>query len=213
MMLIGRVFMPNRSTNTIAHLILAAGSSSRMGVPKQLLPWGQTTLIGHAIQQSFSCKRVDIFVVLGANFDLISEEVNSFSVSVIHNTDWQKGMGGSISLGVEKISGYNPLYEAVLISLVDQPLLDASHLSLIINKYYDTKAPIVVSGFEGKNGVPAIFSNVMFDELRSLQDDYGARYIIKNNLPSIAVVNAGDKAKDIDTKKEYEELINKEFQE
>ncbi|GGX15809.1 nucleotidyltransferase family protein [Aquimarina muelleri] len=200
--------MQLQSNPKIAILILAAGASSRMGSPKQLLPWKKTTLIGHSIEQAITLQQASVYVVLGANYKLIYNEIRHFPVTVIHNTNWQSGIGSSINFGIKEIvEKDNLLYDAVLISLIDQPLIDRQHLDRLIAEYKQNTDFFVATGLKNRVGVPAIIPSSHFNDLLHLQEDFGARYIIKQNRNKVRVVSALDKAVDIDTKEEYEALL------
>ncbi len=195
----------------IAHVILAAGSSSRMGEPKQLLPWGETTLIGHAIQQGMMLKDVKTYVVLGAHYDVIYPKVKYFSITVLKNETWKRGMGSSIRLGIETLQKDILPYSAVLISLVDQPLLDEQHLNRLIVGFNHNPDMIIATDQDGVIGVPAIIPEQYFKELLKLKEDFGARYIIKKYLDSVQTISSSDKGYDIDTREEYITLFKSEF--
>ncbi len=197
----------------IAHLILAAGSSSRMGHPKQLLPWGNnTTLIRHAIQQALSVKgEVRIYVVLGAYYDIIYEEINMLPVTVLKHLDWEKGMGSSISYGITAIQKENVSFDGILISLIDQPLLDVTHFNTLITEFVKTSKHIIATQLESRIGVPAIFPTSVFSALMQLEEDFGARYIIKNYSDDVKTISASNTGIDIDTMKQYAKLLKRNF--
>ncbi len=195
----------------IAHLILAAGSSSRMGSPKQLLPWKNTTLIGYAMQQSIALEELDTYVILGANYDLIKKEINDGLVTIIKNSNWQSGMGSSISVGVRTIQQSSYAYDALLISLIDQPLIEVNYLQLLITEYKKSTCDLAASDLGDRVGVPAIFSSSLFEELITLNEDYGARHIITKHKNSSIIISAKEKGIDIDTKEEYKALMNNTF--
>lgn len=191
----------------IAVLILAAGSSSRMGSPKQLLPWKKTTLIGHSVEQALALQQKSVYVVLGANYKLIYNKIRHFPVTVIHNTNWQSGIGSSISFGIKNIIQNNAYYDAVLILLTDQPLIDNQHLDRLITKYKTNTNLFVATGLKSRAGVPAIIPSSHFNQLLDLKEDFGARYILKQNKNKVVVVSAFDKGADIDTQKEYKAVL------
>ncbi|MBQ0733043.1 nucleotidyltransferase family protein [Aquimarina celericrescens] len=203
--------MSSQTKPKIAHLILAAGASSRMGKPKQLLSWGDTTLIGHAIVQSLSIKEVTTWVILGANYDLIKREVSRFPVTPINNVNWALGIGSSISVGVKTIRKEKSKYNAVLISLIDQPLIDVEHYKTLITEFDLYSNSLVASDLGGRIGVPAIFSKSFFNELELLKEDFGARYIIKNKINGVKVVSAIEKGIDIDTNEQYQAIKKSKF--
>ncbi|MEW7291755.1 nucleotidyltransferase family protein [Aquimarina sp. 2304DJ70-9] len=207
----GKVLMSSLQEPKIAQIILAAGASSRMGEPKQLLPWHGTTLIGHAIKEALQVETSSVFVVLGAYYDLIYKEVCNFPVTILEHPNWKMGMGSSIRFGVKTATQDKLTFDAVLISLIDQPLIDAVHLEALISKYNANPESIVATDLGGRTGAPAIFPASCFDELSMLKSDYGARYIIEKHKDKTKVVTASGKGVDLDTKKEYQALVQGKF--
>lgn len=195
-----------KTTNHIAHIIVAAGSSSRMGSPKQLLPWKNSSLIEHEIEKSLQLKELTSFVILGANFELIQKKIQHFSIETVHNQHWKSGMGSSISCGVHYIMKNERSFDAVLITLVDQPLIDTLHLNNLISEFDKNQDAIVATKMKSRIGVPAIFPRCYFKELFDLNEDYGARYIIKKYGDQILTIDGKDKTDDIDTMEQYKAL-------
>ncbi|WP_350288452.1 nucleotidyltransferase family protein [uncultured Croceitalea sp.] len=195
--------MSNR--NKLCVLILAAGSSSRMGSPKQLLAWKNTSLLGHAISQA---KQVsdDVFVILGANANDIRSTIGN-DVVVIENPNWEKGMGTSIALGVRKLIALYS-FEAVLIMLADQPLLEAPYLLGLKENFLGSEYKIVATSYGLKNGVPAVFDASLFADLSVLNEDYGARKLMEAYSDSLKTIDPNGKAIDIDTPDTYQQLLN-----
>ncbi|MFC4220240.1 nucleotidyltransferase family protein [Flagellimonas marina] len=192
---------------SIAVLILAAGASTRMeGGPKQLLPWQNTTLLGHAIEQAKQLSEL-IFVVLGAYADEI-EKVIPDDVEIIYNPHWENGMGSSISVGIEHLQNSNEKPTGVLVMLADQPLLDATYLQEIKSDFENKPCKIVATSYGNKLGVPAIFDNSLLPQLAKLHEDVGAKHIIEKNKTDTITVFPKGKEIDIDTKKEYTQYIN-----
>lgn len=146
------------------------------------------------------------FVVLGAHFETIQKEIKHFPVEILHNTNWESGMGASISFGIEHIVKNEKNVEAVLITLVDQPLIDEEHLNNLISKFNKNQEAIIATSMKDRIGVPAIFSKRYFNELLELNEDYGARQIIKKYKDLIIATDGKDKTYDIDTKEQYKRL-------
>ena len=190
----------------IAIIILAAGASSRMGKIKQLLPWKQTTLIGNAIEQALDSKADDVFVVLGANYQLISKEIKQENITIIYNKNWTLGMGSSIVCAMDFFDKKHKKYDGVLITLVDQPLIDVIYFNMLINKFIDNN--IIASKYKNRVGVPAIFSLKYFNELRQLNGDIGARNLILKHINDVKKIDAFDKIQDIDSIESYEHLYS-----
>ena len=195
-------------------LLLAAGSSSRMGSPKQLLSWGSKTLIEHQIKELLDTGNL-VSVVLGAFANEIIDVIDKLSIEIYINENWKKGMGTSISFGIEKLLAQHSELDGVLISLIDQPLLSTSHFKKMLNVFHKGKEQIIVSKSEtGWSGAPVIFDKKYFDELLKLKHDEGAKVIMNKYQNSIHFVNSGIILKDMDTPEAYNELselYNKRF--
>jgi molybdenum cofactor cytidylyltransferase len=191
----------------IAQLILAAGSSSRMGEPKQVLPWHSTTLIGHAIHRALLIKETSVYVVLGAHYDVVYKEICHFPVTILKNAEWQSGMGSTIRSGIKAIQQDKLSYDGVLISLVDQPLLDITHFNSLVTQYNKEPDTIIATDLGSGIGVPAIIPSKYFNELLQLQVDFGARYIIKKHIDEVKTISAIGKGVDIDTIAQYNDII------
>ena len=192
----------------IAILILAAGESTRMGEPKQLLPWKGTTLLGYAINEAKLVSTENIYVVLGGNYELIKNIEELETVNSIYNPDYKIGQGTSLSCGINYILKKEDVYKAILIMLCDQPLITSEYLKGLITTYYINNKGIVATNYENRAGVPVIFSADYFEELSSIKGDIGAKSILRNNIKELLLINANGKELDVDTKKEYNELIN-----
>lgn len=193
----------------IAMIILAAGESSRMDALKQLLPWKDNTLLGHSIDQGLASNVDDVIVVLGANSKRIANSISTSKINIIENSEWTFGMGRSISYAMEFIEKGVVLYDAVLIALADQPLIDATHYNNLINVFIDDDKKIVATQLKKKAGVPAIFGSNYFKALSKLKHDIGAREIIATHSKELQIVSAGGRILDIDTMETYKELYSK----
>ena len=194
----------SRSSYKTAIIILAAGASSRMGKIKQLLPWKHTTLLGSAIEQALASKAEDVFVVLGANEQVISKEIEKEDITIIYNKNWSFGMGTSIACAVDFIDKKTNKYSTVLVMLADQPLIDVNYINNLCNN--DLQSNIIASKYKNRVGVPAIFSSRYFNELKELKGDIGARELIRNHIDDVKTIDAFDKFYDIDSMESYEKL-------
>lgn len=202
--------MKKRSTSDkIAFLILAAGEGKRMGKIKQLLVWDNKTFVQHIIDKAIGCCPGDVFVVLGANADTIEKQTNTYGTTIIINTDWKMGLSSSISAGVNYITNHSSSYSGILISLVDQPLISKNHYYLLISSFRKNKNSIAATNNNGNKGVPAIFGEQYFEQLKMLRGRKGAKEIIKNNAEPMNCISIEEKDyMDIDTKSDFLRLIN-----
>ena len=190
-------------------LLLAAGSSTRMRQPKQLLPWGNQTLIEHQIQTLLQTGN-PVNVVLGSNSNLIVPVIGKYSANVFINTDWESGMGCSISLGINQIIKKFPEADGVLITLLDQPLITTSYIEKMLGAYQPGSQQIIASHSTlGWAGVPVIFDKCYFKDLTELSHDEGAKKITKRYEESVIFINGGELLEDMDTPETYQQLLEK----
>ena len=189
-------------------LLLAAGGSNRMGQPKQLLPWGDQTLIGHQIQTLLKTGN-PVSVVLGSNSNLIIPVIEKYCVNIFINTDWESGMGSSISFGISQIIQKFPDADGVLITLLDQPLITTSYIEKMLGAYQPGSQQIIAShSISGWTGVPVIFDKCYFKELTELSNDEGAKKITKRHEDSVILLDGGEILEDMDTMQTYQHLLD-----
>lgn len=191
----------------IAILILAAGDSTRMGTPKQILKWKNTTLLGHAIETVQELKTSKLIVVLGANYEMIKAKIDYYQVEVLVNESWELGLGSSIAFGVNHLLKSETNFDAVFIMLADQPLIDSSYLNRVLDMYEIGKCQIIATSYKGeKQGVPVLFDAIYFEELSQLNDDKGAKRILQKYFKNVSAISADNLVSDIDTLEDYERL-------
>ncbi len=191
--------------NQLSALILAAGSSSRLGQPKQLLSYQGSTLISNAIRNALNIN-VDCTVVLGAHNEIIQKEMEHTPVSVSINTNWEEGIGNSLAFGMKQLLIEQPNLENILILLCDQIHI-TSHLLLKIKEaHFDSNNLITACKYGNSYGVPAIFNKALFPELLSLESDRGAKRIIAKHLERTTFIDFGKGNIDIDSEEDLKYL-------
>ena len=194
------------STDAIATLILAAGSSTRLGHAKQLVSINGQTLVERQIVLANSvCPNV--YCILGANKEAIAEKINHLSTKVVSNEDWQRGMSTSIACGVSALSQD---YKAVLIMLVDQWQLIKDDLNQLICCWYKQQDKIIVSKSHSEassyQGPPVIFPKSYFEALKKLEGDVGAKPLIKKYKDQVVFCSIPNAQADLDTKQHLKQL-------
>jgi molybdenum cofactor cytidylyltransferase len=193
--------------NNVQLILLAAGVSRRMGTPKQLLPWGTTTLIEHQIKNLLNTNN-SVSVILGAYADEIIKVIDKFPINVFRNENWENGMGTSIAYGVQQLLEKDSTADGILISLIDQPLLTTNHFRKMLNLFQSRKKQIIVSHAENCwSGAPVLFDRVYFDELLMLKGDEGAKRITNKYRNSVKLIDGGSILRDVDTHEAYVELL------
>ena len=188
-------------------ILLAAGSSSRFGSPKQLAQNNGKSFIQHAVSEAIKVK-LDVIAVLGANLDVVKKEIENFPVQIVYNKDWEEGMSSSIRSGINALLNKNPSAEAVVILVCDQPFLSSTVILDLIEKYEATKKPIVACVYKDVIGTPALFDKTFFKPLLELKGQSGAKKIISQNKDVAVTIPFPLGYIDIDTKEDYEILKN-----
>jgi len=146
----------------ITAVVLAAGEAKRMTVPKQLLPCGESTFLGHALlaAQASVCSR--LMVVIGAHQELVEREVRDRRIEVVRNPDWAQGIATSVRAAVRAMTAAETPIDAAVFLPVDQPLVNSSLIDRMVDSFTSTRKPIVATKINGRLGVPALFSAKMF---------------------------------------------------
>ncbi len=168
--------------NKYVLLVLAAGSSERLGRPKQLVKWNQSTLLNHTIEQALNTENTDVFVALGGNqIDILPTISRKVPILTIHN--WHEGMGSSIAKSMSRINIEN--YKGIILSVCDQPYISYDIFNKLINKFEKEKSSIIISKYEVATGPPTLFSRIYFNDLLELKGDNGAKKIVKKHNDEI----------------------------
>jgi molybdenum cofactor cytidylyltransferase len=185
----------------VAAVVLAAGGSSRMGQPKQLLPFRGRSLLQHAAEVARDAGCDPVVVVLGANADRLRAELDGRAVTVAENPDWGDGPGTSVRTGAAAAEAAGT--DAIVFLLCDQPLVDAEHVVRLIAAQRESGKPMAASGYSGTTGVPAVFARECFADLRALARAAGAKQLLARRPDAVAVVPFPAGAVDLDTPEDY----------
>lgn len=191
----------------VGALILAAGNSSRLGQPKQLLRFRGQTLLRRMVDAATMAGCQPVAVVVGAERNRISKELVETKELLVENETWQCGIGNSIRAGLRATLTAYPNIEAIVLLTCDQPLVDAEIITALKARQAETQKPIVASAYAGTLGIPALFARGYFDELFVLDDEAGAKQVILNHMDDVAEYQFSGGAIDIDTPSDREELV------
>jgi molybdenum cofactor cytidylyltransferase len=193
--------------NNIAVILLAAGGSTRMGSPKQLLSYQGRPLVRHAAQIAIASGGDPIVVVLGSRVEDARAALDGLDVVVVENTEWEKGLGTSIRAG---ISGAELLgCEGVILMLADQPMVTAEILKRLVEEHEETGRPIIASEYSGTVGVPAVFTREFFPNLKALLPSEGCKAVILAHLDQSIRIACPEAEMDIDTPEDYQAISEK----
>ena len=163
----------------ISGLILGAGASQRLGQPKQLLPFGDTTLLGWVVAQAERAAGLDeLVVVLGRAADQIRERVDFGAAQVVENPVFGEGCASSYRAG---IAALNPESEAIMIILGDQPGIGPEIIDRVAEEWRQGEGQIALCSYRGRKGHPMIFARPLFDQLVGLHGDKAAWKLVDAN--------------------------------
>ncbi|WP_394832595.1 SufS family cysteine desulfurase [Pendulispora rubella] len=180
-------------------VILAAGGSSRLGHPKQLVQIGAegVSLLRRAVQMARASEAASVTVVLGAHEAAMAAELAGLDVRTVHNAAWQRGMGSSIRCGVHALRGA-PVEDGVLFVVCDQLRVTTAHVNRMIAAFREGAA-IVASGYADTAGVPALFAGSFREELAGLEDQQGGKHVLERHAARVRVVPLVGGEVDVDT--------------
>ena len=168
----------------LAAVILSAGESSRMGSPKALLPFGNSTFLGHLLEvihkskenaesgKEIGCTRA----VLGAHTKEITEKIPLDPSAIVLNPHWQQGQLSSIKEAIRSLKEVQT--EGVILFLVDHPLVSAELVSELVRQFYTSGRAIVLPKYRDKRGHPVIFAARLYPELLAASAEQGARAVV-----------------------------------
>jgi molybdenum cofactor cytidylyltransferase len=183
----------------VGAVILAAGASTRMGVPKQLLQFGGETMLRRAASVAIEAGCRPVVVVTGANATPSREALRGLRVRETENPQWESGISSSVRVGIEALLTANPLTAAVVLMLCDQPFVTREIIARLVAAHRETGRSIVASRYGGSYGVPALFDKAHFAELTTLEGDAGAKQVIQKHLPKVHLLSFPEGEIDIDT--------------
>ncbi|SER25875.1 nucleotidyltransferase family protein [Pedobacter rhizosphaerae] len=187
-------------------IILAAGNSSRLGQPKQLLTYQGKTLLTIVSEEALKTSYRPIIVVLGAYADEISKAHRDPRISYVVNDNWQAGMASSIFTGLTALLDNNKALENVIIAVADQVFITARIFENLTENYQLTSKGIVASSYGETEGTPVLFNKKYFAQLLQLEGNKGAKKILAENPSDMSTVSFEKGHIDIDTATDYHNL-------
>ncbi|HTU51919.1 MAG TPA: nucleotidyltransferase family protein [Acidobacteriaceae bacterium] len=200
---------PLADPTAIPVILLAAGASTRLGQPKQLLrlpAFGGETLLDHAVALAREAGAAPIFVVLGAHAEEIILECELLDCILVRNEAWSEGMASSLRVGVTAVLENAPAASGAMVLVCDQPGLSAEHLGRLLDAHREHRHRIAASRYAGRTGVPAIFPRVLFPALLELQGDQGARALLQQSGAAIHAIDFPGGELDLDSPEDLQRL-------
>ncbi|NMC47748.1 MAG: nucleotidyltransferase family protein [Chloroflexi bacterium] len=156
----------------LSAIVLAAGGSSRLGRPKQLIPWRGTTLLNYTIAEIEKSGITDILLVLGASAETVQNSINNRKLRIVINSNWKSGKASSIKAGMDELDAE---IEGAMIFLCDQPYISAALIRCLLKAGHGSQASIIAPGVHGKPSNPVLFKNDTFQAFSSLKGEEGGK--------------------------------------
>jgi molybdenum cofactor cytidylyltransferase len=201
----GRVLAIHERT---AAIVLAAGSSDRMGRPKQLLEWRGKPFIRTVIETALAAGLDPVRVVLGAHHAEVRAVIQDLQVEIIHNTDWSQGQSTSVRAGVAHL---DVSVGGAVFFLVDQPQIPATLVRKLVEHHATTLAKITAPLVAGERGNPVLFDRATFQDFENLTGDRGARVLFRKYKIDWVPWHDERPLLDVDTHLDYEKLKGADF--
>lgn len=178
----------------LAGIVLAAGSSERLGQPKQLVEWQGTTLVRRAAELALDVCNAGVSVVVGASSSQVTAELEGLSATIVYNNNWQTGMGSSLKAGIQASSKDA---DGLLLMLCDQPGIESDDLIRLVNVWQNQPDNPAAAAYSGTVGVPAILPAAMLPALDGISGDAGAGGLLRR-YSDTSLVEMPSAAWDID---------------
>lgn len=178
-------------------VLLAAGASTRLGQPKQLLALDGETLVHRAARLALATAPAEAWLVLGAHADAVAGACADLPLATTTCADWRRGLGASLRTGLAALS---PDCAGALVLLCDQPALDAAHLAALVQAWRTDPARASASAYAGVLGVPAVLPRAWFGDLAKPDGDQGARRLLRERADRVHAIDAAPLARDVDVK-------------
>ncbi len=188
----------------VTGLVLAAGGSKRLGRPKQLLPYGHSTLLDHVLAVARECPFDQLLCVLGAGAGEVRGAVDLAGVEVVENPHFGEGCSSSIAAALDAL---DPRSEILVLMLGDQPSVSAATVAKLLAGRGD--APLAACAYADGRGHPLAFARRTFAELATLHGDKGVWKLLDRYGPHVVEVAIdGPIPRDVDTWEDYEALAD-----
>ncbi|MGI9059929.1 MAG: nucleotidyltransferase family protein [Ktedonobacteraceae bacterium] len=208
--------------HSTAAIILAAGSSSRMGGGrhKLLLPLEGRPVLAHVIDATLASQAHPVVIVLGHQAEHVRTQLTAYTASpeiiIVENPDYLQGMSTSMRVGIQEIISYGyrkneqcANIDSVLILLGDQPLITQQGIDALITAWRTSGKRIMAPLYAGKRGNPLIFDASLFSELIAVTGDEGGRSVVERHKQELATIELGDVIAnyDVDTWEAYQQVV------
>lgn len=189
-----------------AAVVLAAGSSRRLGRPKQLEPWGDSNLLGHVISRTLQFPVDEVWVVVGHEADQILEQTEMGEAYVVENLEWEEGIASSLRVALDALTRLSRCDQALIV-IGDQPGVPVETVEELLESHSRSGKPVTIPKYRYSWGNPVVVDRALWARLMSLEGDEGAKRLWQAHPEWVNEIWFPDAApRDVDTEADVDEL-------
>jgi molybdenum cofactor cytidylyltransferase len=194
---------PSSTSPRVAAVLLAAGSSTRMGANKLLLSLGGQAVVRRAVQSAIDSGVDRVVVVLGHEADLVRAQIEDLACEVIVNPDHERGVGTSLHAGIRAATSA----DAVVVLLADMPFVSAEMIRGVVERHRATGARLVLSHYGDVQAPPTLYARALFEEVLAEPDERCGKRIAKRHADEAVIASWPESAlRDLDVAEDYEDV-------
>jgi molybdenum cofactor cytidylyltransferase len=194
--------MPPEATGSVAAVVLAAGASTRMGRNKLFLELDGQSILRRAVSRAGAAGLEPVIVVLGHEADRARQELSGLSCRAVVNPEYECGVGGSVRTGIKAVPS---TARAALVMLADMPFVSTEMLATLVRTFRTSRAPLVISDYEGVSAPPMVYDRSLFAELEAMTGEGCGREVVRRHRSEAVVVSWPSAAlADVDLPEDYE---------
>ncbi len=179
--------MPVERTGTVAGVVLAAGSSSRMGKNKLLFDLDGEPVVRRAVCRAAAAGLDPVIAVLGHEAELVRRELDGLAppCRIVVNPDYTRGINSSLKAGIVALPASA---SAAVVLLADMPFVTPEMIATLVARYRATGAPLVISDYDGVNAPPMLYDRALFPELQTMEGEGCGKVVVRRHRTEAVVV-------------------------
>ena len=196
--------MPSERNGAVAGVVLAAGSSARMGRNKLFFELDGKTLLRRAVGCALDGGLVPVLVVVGHEAERARAELAGLPCTPVDNPDHAEGINRSLRTGISHVPDRA---RAAVVMLADMPFVTSRMIASLVTHYRESTAPLVISAYGDVNAPPMLYDRALFSELRQMTGEGCGRQVVKRYRHEAVAVSWPEAAlRDIDVPEDYERI-------